>query len=111
MGLGRGVEIVEEEREPEDRSNPPDHPGSEASGGPGRVWLAVVVLVVVPSLLYTAIPVVAFLPLSAGWKVWISGGLVVVAETVFVVSAFFLGGEVVSRYRRFLDPRAWFRKR
>lgn len=75
------------------------------------VWPAILALVVVPGLLYAAIPVVAFLPLSAGWKVWISVGLVVAAETIFVVSAIFLGGEVVSRYRRFLDPRTWFRGR
>jgi len=27
-----------------------------------------------------------------------------------VISALVLGKEVVSRYRRSLDPRAWFRK-
>jgi len=98
-------------REPEDRSDFPDHSASDAPERSGRVWLAVVMLVVVPGLLYAAIPMVVFLPLSTGWKVWISGGLVVVAETVFVVAVIFLGGEVVSRYRRFLDPRTLFRKR
>jgi hypothetical protein len=75
------------------------------------VWLAVAVLVVVPALLYAAIPVVTFLPLSTGAKIWASGGLVVLAETIFVVSAIFLGREMVSRYRRFLDPRTWSRRR
>ena len=75
------------------------------------MWMTVVALVVVPGLLYAAIPVVAFLPLSAGSKVWISAGLVAAAETIFVVSALFLGKEMVSRYRRFLDPRTWFRGR
>jgi len=75
------------------------------------MWITIMALVVVPSVLYAAIPVVAFLPLFAGSKVWISAGLVVAAETIFVVSALFLGKEVVSRYRRFLDPRAWFRGR
>jgi hypothetical protein len=98
-------------RKPEDRDNPPNHTDPEASGKSGRVWLAVVVLVMVPSLLYAAIPVIAFLPLSTVWKIWISAGLVVAAETIFIVSAIFLGGEVVSRYRRFLDPRILFRKR
>jgi len=109
VGRGRGVGIIDEERNPEKKG--PSHQEPESYGSRGRVWAAVVALVVVPSILYAAIPVVAFLPLSAGSKVWISAGLVAVAETIFVVSALFLGKEMVSRYRRFLDPRTWFRGR
>jgi hypothetical protein len=50
------------------------------------------------------------LPLGTGTKVWLSAALVVAAEGTFVISALILGKEVVSRYRRSLDPRAWFRK-
>jgi hypothetical protein len=109
--LGRcgGAGIPDVEKKPEEKDRAPGREVPETPTDPGRVWLAVAVLVVVPSLLYAAIPVVAFLPLTSGWKVGISVGLVVVAETVFVVSAIFLGKEVVSRYRRFLDPRTWFR--
>ncbi len=109
MDCGRGVGIIDEGRNPEKKG--PSHQEPESSGSRGRVWAAVFALVVVPSILYAAIPVVAFLPLSAGSKVWISAGLVAVAETIFVVSALFLGKEMVSRYRRFLDPRTWFRGR
>jgi hypothetical protein len=76
-----------------------------------RPWLLVVVLVVVPGLLYSAIPIVPFLPLTTAQKVGLSAGLVVVAEVVFWSAALFLGGEVISRYRRFFDPRAWRRDR
>ena len=68
------------------------------------------VLVVVPSALYAAVPVVAFLPLTAVQKVAISSGLVIAAEVVFWVAALFVGGAVISRYRSFFDPRTWFRK-
>lgn len=111
MGRGKGDGIVDKERGPLKKEDPPENPESGSTGGRGRVWIPIVALVVVPSLLYAAIPVVAFLPLSAASKVWVSGGLVVAAEVIFVVSAIFLGKEVVSRYRRYLDPRTWFRKR
>ena len=74
-----------------------------------RPWVLAVLLLVVPGLLYTAVPVVPFLPLTTAQKVGLSAGLVVVAEAVFWGAALFLGGELVSRYRRFFDPRTWKR--
>ena len=76
-----------------------------------RTWLLVVVLLVVPGALYAAVPVVPFLPLTTAQKIGLSSGLVVVAEVVFWVAALFVGREMISRYRRFFDPRTWFRKR
>ncbi len=81
-----------------------------AAAGRGRTFLLIFFLVVVPGLLYAAVLGVPFLPLGTGAKIWLSAALVVVAEGTFVVSALILGKEVVSRYRRSLDPRAWFRK-
>ena len=75
-----------------------------------RTWVLVVVLLIVPGALYAAVPVVAFLPLTTAQKIGISSGLVVAAELVFWGAALFVGGAVISRYRRFFDPRAWFRK-
>jgi hypothetical protein len=69
-----------------------------------------VVLLVIPGLLYSAIPIVPFLPLTTAQKVGLSAGLVVVAEAVFLGAALFLGREVISRYRRLFDPRTWRRK-
>jgi hypothetical protein len=76
-----------------------------------RTWLLVVVLLVVPGALYAAVPVVPFLPLTTAQKIGLSSGLVVVAEVVFWVAALFVGRVMISRYRRFFDPRTWFRKR
>ena len=75
-----------------------------------RAGVLVFGVIVVPTLLYLAIPAVPFLPLTTGQKVWVSGGLVVVAETVFLISALLIGREAVRRYRRYLDPRRWFGK-
>ena len=76
-----------------------------------RAWILVVVLLVIPGALYAAVPVVPFLPLTTAQKIGLSSGLVVVAEVIFWVAALFVGKEAISRYRRFFDPRAWFRKR
>ena len=76
-----------------------------------KVWAAVAGTLVVPSLLWAAILLVPFLPLTTGGKLWASGGLAVAAEVVFWVSALLLGREMALRYRRHLNPRNWFRKR
>jgi hypothetical protein len=87
----------------------PDQLQGERAPAQWRPWVLVALLLVVPGLLYTAVPVVPFLPLTTAQKVGLSAGLVVVAEAVFWGAAFFLGGELVSRYRRFFDPRTWKR--
>ena len=74
-----------------------------------RPWVLVFLLLVVPGALYAAVPVVPFLPLTTAQKVGLSAVLVVAAEAVFWGAALFLGKEVISRYRRFFDPRTWKR--
>jgi hypothetical protein len=88
----------------------PGRPQGEKSPGRWRPWALVLFLLVIPGLLYSAIPIVPFLPLTTAQKVALSAGLVVVAEAVFLGAALFLGREVISRYRRFFDPRTWRRK-
>jgi hypothetical protein len=91
-------------------NEPEDHPKEPDSTTLWRTWVLVVVLLVVPGALYAAVPVVAFLPLTTAQKIGVSTGLVVAAEVVFWGAALFVGGAVISRYRRFFDPRAWFDK-
>ena len=86
-----------------------DRPQEEKSPERWRPWVLVFLLLVVPGALYTAVPVVAILPLTTAQKVGLSAGLVVAAEAVFWGAALFLGKEVISRYRRFFDPRTWKR--
>ena len=85
----------------------PNEPGSNTRW---RTVVLVLVLLVIPGALYAAVPVVAFLPLTTAQKIGVSAGLVIAAEVVFWVAALFVGGAVISRYRRFFDPRAWFRR-
>lgn len=90
------------------REGEPGAPAGKRADGRRKVWAAILGALVIPALLWAAVPVVALLPLAGERKVWISGGLVVAAEAVFWLSALLLGREAVRRY---LDPRTWFRKR
>jgi hypothetical protein len=90
------------------KGNDPFRPEPDSGG---RTWVLLVILLVIPGALYAAVPVVPFLPLTTAQKIGLSSGLVIVAEIVFWVAAFFVGREVISRHRRFFDPRGWFRKR
>ena len=86
-----------------------DRPQEEKSPERWRPWVLVFLLLVVPGALYAAVPVVPFLPLTTAQKVGLSAVLVVAAEAVFWGAALFVGKEVISRYRRFFDPRTWRR--
>ena len=111
MERREGAQVLSEERKVEGESPPREVDHAPKGPGGGRTWLLVVSLVIVPGLLYAAVLGVPFLPLATGTKVWGSAGPILAAEGTFVVSAMLLGKEVVSRYRRSLDPRRWFHGR
>src|SRR3712207_243578 len=74
LGCGKDVRGVSE--------NEPVRPqiGSDDASDPiskKRAWILVIVLLVIPGALYTAVPVVPFLPLTTTQKVGLSVGLVV----------------------------------
>ena len=96
-----------EERAP---GGSPEPVGTARSRKGWWTWILVFGGMVVPTLLYLAIPVFPFLPLTTGQKVWVSTGLVVIAETVFLISALILSREAVRRCHCYLDPRRWFGK-
>jgi hypothetical protein len=53
---------------------------------------------------------VPFLPLKLSLKAWVAGTCIVIGEIAFYVSAILLGKEVIKKYRKYFDPRNWFRK-
>ena len=65
----------------------------------------------VPTILYSLLLVVPFLPLMTGQTLWVASGLVVAAKGTFLLSALILGQEAIRRYRRLLDLRNWFGKK
>ncbi|MFJ7829299.1 transporter suffix domain-containing protein [Peribacillus sp. NPDC097284] len=64
------------------------------------------------SLLTWLIPVVApFTPFSTNTKAMIIGGAIIIAEIMFWVGAILVGKEVAARYKSYLHPKNWRKKR
>ncbi|MGE7661159.1 transporter suffix domain-containing protein [Peribacillus sp. NPDC097197] len=64
------------------------------------------------SLLTWLIPVVApFTPFSTNIKAMIIGGAIIIAEIMFWVGAILVGKEVAARYKSYLHPKNWRKKR
>lgn len=86
-------------------------PGVPSGWRSWRTWVLVIGVFVAPIVLYSLLLAVPFLPLTTGGKIWVSTGLVVVAEGTFFISALVVGREAARRYRRLFDPRNWFGKK
>lgn len=64
------------------------------------------------SLLLYLIPVITpFTPLSIKVKAGIITGGIVIAEVSFWLGALLVGKEVASKFKRYLNPKNWGRKR
>jgi hypothetical protein len=62
-------------------------------------------------VLYAAALLLPFLGLSAGTSAILFTVFVIVAELSFLAGAFFLGKEIVRKYRSKLNPLNWFKKK
>lgn len=68
-------------------------------------------LVILSCVLYGGLLLVPFTPYTTGTKAVISSALVVSGEASFWLGALILGKEIVTKYRRYLNPIRWFKKR
>ena len=68
-------------------------------------------LVVLSFILYGLILLVPFVPYPTGIKVTISSILAVLGEISFWVGGIILGKEVIARYKKYLNPFIWFKRK
>jgi hypothetical protein len=61
-------------------------------------------------LLYSGLLLIPFVPYAAGTKAAIASVLIVTGEISFWVGGLILGKELISRYRKQLNPLKWFKK-
>lgn len=68
-------------------------------------------LVILSCIFYGALLLVPFVPYSPGTKVIISSALVIMGEASFWIGGIILGREFVLKYRKYLNPFNWFKKK
>ena len=68
-------------------------------------------LIILSSLLFTSLLAVPFLEASGKTKVWVTTVVIVLGEITFWVGGFLLGKELLQKYKSYLNPMKWFKKR
>lgn len=82
-------------------------PVPEKNASAGWTTYLGIALVVLSFALYGALALLPFLPLALQEKAVAGGAFVVVSEIAFWMGGAMLGKELVTRFRRYLDPRTW----
>ena len=70
-----------------------------------------IALIVISTLLFTSLLAVPFLDADGKTKITITTILIVLGEITFWVGGFLLGKELLNKYKSYLNPMNWFKKR
>ena len=68
-------------------------------------------LVIISIPIFLALPLIPFLEMETNIKVTLGTILLVVAEVLFWVGGLLLGKELFTKYKTYLNPKNWFRKK
>lgn len=68
-------------------------------------------LMIVSCIFYAGLFALPFLPFSTTAKAGIGTGIIVLGEGSFWLGVLIAGKEVMKRYRNYLNPLRWFRKK
>lgn len=70
-----------------------------------------IVLIIISSVIYLLLFAVPFLKISSSLKLTLVPVIVIAGELAFWAGAFFVGKELMKKYRSYLNPFNWFRRR
>jgi L-amino acid N-acyltransferase YncA len=70
-----------------------------------------IILIIVSSVIYALLLAVPFLKVPSPVKLTLVPVIIIIGEITFWAGTFFLGKELVQRYRSYLNPFAWLRRR
>ncbi|UFT99107.1 transporter suffix domain-containing protein [Radiobacillus kanasensis] len=70
-------------------------------------WL----FIILSCLFWILLAVIPFLPFSVGIKAVVATGSIVLAEVFFWIGAILVGKEVMKKYKAYLTPKKWKKKR
>ncbi len=69
------------------------------------------ILVIVSIPIFLVLPLIPFLELETNVKVTLATVLLIVAEVVFWSGGLLLGKELFTKYKSYLNPVNWFKKK
>ncbi|PGZ50809.1 hypothetical protein COE56_14040 [Bacillus anthracis] len=67
-------------------------------------------LLIIYVLLWASALIIPFTSLSTQMKAIVIPGCIVIGEVLFLIGAVFVGKEVVTKYKKYLNPKNWRRK-
>ena len=62
-------------------------------------------------MLFLSLPVIPFLSFDSKTKITISTMVFITAEVTFYGGGFLVGKELFSKYKSYLNPKNWFKKK
>ena len=62
-------------------------------------------------LLFLSLPVIPFLDLESRTKITTSTVVFITAEVTFYGGGFLVGKELFQKYKSYLNPKSWFKKK
>ncbi len=68
-------------------------------------------LVIISIPIFLALPLIPFLEMETNVKVTLGTILLVVAEVVFWSGGLLLGKELFTKYKSYMNPKKWFKKK
>jgi hypothetical protein len=70
-----------------------------------------IALIIVSTLLFTSLLAVPFMNADGKSKITITTVIIVLGEITFWVGGFLLGKELLNKYKSYLNPKNWNRKK
>ena len=70
-----------------------------------------IVIMAISVLLFLFLPVIPFLSIDNNTKITISTIVFITAEVTFYGGGFLVGKELFSKYKSYLNPKNWFKKK
>lgn len=70
-----------------------------------------IIIIVISILLFLFLPFIPFLNLERKTKLTISTIVFIVAEVTFYGGGFLVGKELFAKYKSYLNPKKWFKKK
>jgi hypothetical protein len=70
-----------------------------------------VILILISILFFILLVVTPFLNISGSYKITITSILFILAEVLFYSGGFLLGKEVFNKYKAWINPGNWFKKK